>query len=62
MKRNMHRLREKNKSSRRETLPLLRGMFISPGAVRRFKNVSFSELLRDVFTQGDQQVYEYAGK
>jgi hypothetical protein len=40
--------RVKDRLSRRETLPLLRGMFITPGAPRRIRNVNFSELLHDL--------------
>ncbi len=43
----------KDKFSRRETLPLLRGMFICPEPLRRLKNVSGQIQFHDIFTYGD---------
>ena len=50
----------KDKISRRETLPLLRGMFICPESIRRFKNVSGPGIIRDMFPKRDQQLVDYA--
>jgi len=57
---NMQRSGSKNKLSRRETLPLLRGMFICPEPVRRLKNAAGHELLRGLLTQRDPSPYEFA--
>jgi len=53
MKRNTNNGKVKDKFSPRETLPLLRGMFICPEPLRRLKNVSGQFLLNDIFTYGD---------
>ena len=60
MKRNLQLSKTKGRTSRMETPPLLRGMFICPEPVRRLKNVSGADILRDFFKHGDHPVPGYA--